>query len=91
MELERLVAWGVKPGRPALGVIKPFNKQPAASGNGTMVALNVESRAQVDALHKKALELGASDEGAPGLRGGTFYAAYFRDLDGNKLNFFHIG
>jgi predicted lactoylglutathione lyase len=53
-----------------------------------MVALLVKSPEQVDALHAKALELGGSDEGAPGARGGGFYAGYFRDLDGNKLNAF---
>ena len=91
MEMERLVAWAVKPGQPALGVIKPYNGQPSTVGNGTMVAIHVDSKDKVDTLHKKALELGGSDEGAPGLRGGTFYAGYFRDPDGNKLNFFHIG
>ncbi len=39
-------------------------------------------------LHAKALELGGTDEGAPGPSGDGFYAAYFRDLDGNKLNAF---
>ncbi|MGN6149257.1 MAG: VOC family protein, partial [Rhizomicrobium sp.] len=38
-----------------------------------------------------ALSLGATDEGAPGLRGDTFYGAYFRDLDGNKLCVFKAG
>ena len=36
----------------------------------------------------------AQDEGAPGLRdvgGDGFYAAYFRDLDGNKLDVFCYG
>lgn len=44
----------------------------------------------MDQLYAKALELGGTDEGAPGLRGDTFYAGYFRDLDGNKLNAFFI-
>jgi hypothetical protein len=35
--------------------------------------------------------LGGKDEGAPGPRGGEFYAGYFRDLDGNKLNAFVMG
>jgi len=56
-----------------------------------MVALEAKNAAQVDALHRKALELGATDEGTPGPRGGGFYAGYFRDLDGNKLNFFFMG
>jgi predicted lactoylglutathione lyase len=55
------------------------------------VALEAASAAQVDALHRKALELGGKDEGAPGSRGEGFYAGYFRDLDGNKLNFFFMG
>jgi predicted lactoylglutathione lyase len=53
-----------------------------------MIALDAESPQQVDALYAKAIELGATDEGAPGQRGEGFYAGYFRDLDGNKLNFF---
>jgi predicted lactoylglutathione lyase len=65
--------------------------KPASVGNGVMVALEAESAAQVDALHGKAMKLGATDDGAPGPRGGGFYAGYFRDLDGNKLNFFFMG
>ena len=53
-----------------------------------MVALAVGSTEKVDEIYAKALELGGTDEGAPGLRGDTFYAGYFRDLDGNKLNAF---
>ena len=77
-----------------LCVTRPFNGEKATPGNGAMVALQAESRALVDALHAKALELGASDEGAPGIREPEamgFYAAYFRDLDGNKLCAFNVG
>ena len=56
-----------------------------------MIALVVDSREKVDALYKKALELGGTDEGAPGPRFDGFYAGYFRDLDGNKLNAFFMG
>jgi predicted lactoylglutathione lyase len=56
-----------------------------------MVALQLDSTAKVDALHRKALQLGAKDEGAAGPRGEGFYAGYFRDPDGNKLNFFAMG
>jgi predicted lactoylglutathione lyase len=91
MENEQFIAWSARPDAPGLGVTKPFDKKPATVGNGVMVALEAASPAQVDALHRKALQLGATDEGAPGPRGGGFYAGYFRDLDGNKLNFFHMG
>ncbi|MFO1495307.1 MAG: VOC family protein [Lysobacterales bacterium] len=91
MEGERFVAWAVAPNQPSLGVIRPYNGQPATVGNGTMVALVVDSKDKVDALHAKALELGGSDEGAPGPRGEGFYAGYFRDLDGHKLNAFCMG
>jgi catechol 2,3-dioxygenase-like lactoylglutathione lyase family enzyme len=91
MENEQFVAWSVKPEQPGLGVTKPFDKQRATVGNGVMVALMVDSTAKVDALHRKALQLGGSNEGAPGPRGEGFYAGYFRDLDGNKLNFFCAG
>jgi predicted lactoylglutathione lyase len=56
-----------------------------------MVGIAADSRETVDRIHKKALELGGTDEGNPGLRaegGEGFYAAYFRDLDGNKLDVF---
>lgn len=88
MESDTFIAWTSAPDKPGLSVTKPFDGRPATVGNGVMVALVAESRAQVDAIHAKALELGGRDEGAPGLRGEGFYAAYFRDLDGNKLNAF---
>jgi catechol 2,3-dioxygenase-like lactoylglutathione lyase family enzyme len=91
MENEQFVAWSVKPDQPGLGVTLPFDKKPATVGNGVMVALQVDSTARVDALHRKAMQLGGSNEGAPGPRGEGFYAGYFRDLDGNKLNFFCTG
>ena len=91
MQDDRFVAWAVAPDKPSLGVIKPWDGKPATVGNGVMVALIVDSPAKVDALYRKALELGATDEGKPGPRGDGFYAAYFRDLDGNKLNFFCFG
>ena len=77
--------WGNGKGKPLFGVIRPYDGQPASVGNGTMVAVPASDKAQVDALHAKALALGGADEGAPGARGDNFYGGYFRDLDGNKL------
>jgi len=91
MEADTFIAWSTAPDAPALSVIKPFDGNAATVGNGVMVALAMDSRDKVDALHKRALELGAKDEGAPGERGPGFYAGYFRDLDGNKLNAFFMG
>ena len=91
METDSFIAWATAPTAPALSVIRPFDEKPATVGNGVMVALAMDSREQVDALHRKAIELGARDEGAPGPRGDKFYAGYFRDLDGNKLNAFFMG
>jgi predicted lactoylglutathione lyase len=91
MEMETFIAWATAPNTPMVAIIKPFDKQPATVGNGVMVALLASSKEQVDKIHKKALELGGKDEGAPGPRGPGFYAGYFRDLDGNKLNAFFIG
>jgi predicted lactoylglutathione lyase len=91
METDTFIAWSVAPEAPALSVTKPADGNAATVGNGVMVALGMDSRENVDALHRKALELGASDEGAPGPRGEGFYAGYFRDLDGNKLNAFYMG
>jgi catechol 2,3-dioxygenase-like lactoylglutathione lyase family enzyme len=89
METETFVAWAVSPTAPAVSVIKPYDGKPATVGNGVMVALVVDSPDKVKALYDKALSLGGTDEGPPGPRGDSgFYAAYFRDLDGNKLNAF---
>ena len=91
MEGDDFIAWSVKPDLPGLGVTKPFDKKAATVGNGVMVALAVDSEAKVNAMHRKALQLGGTDEGAPGKRSENFYAGYFRDLDGNKLNVFVAG
>ena len=89
MESDTFIAWGTSPAAPAVSIIKPFDGKTATVGNGVMVALAVDSPKTVQKLHAKALQLGGKDEGAPGPRGdGGFYAGYFRDLDGNKLNAF---
>ncbi|RYD64044.1 MAG: VOC family protein [Sphingomonadales bacterium] len=74
-----------KGGKPVLGVLKPVDGNAATVGNGSMVALDMPTRDEVDAFHAKALVLGGSDEGAPGERGPGFYMAYFRDPEGNKF------
>ena len=84
-EMERSVGWGTAPDAPALSVIKPYDGKAATVGNGSMTALAASTPEQVQAVHRKALELGGHDEGAAGPRGPGFYVGYFRDLDGNKL------
>ena len=91
MNMDTFIAWATGPGAPMLSIIKPFDGKAATVGNGVMVALAVDSKAKVDAVYKKAMELGAKDEGPAGPRGDNFYAGYFRDLDGNKLNVFFMG
>ena len=91
MEYDRFIAWSASPNAPGLGLALPFDGKPASVGNGVMVALVVDSTEKVDLLYNKALELGATDEGPAGPRGDGFYAGYFRDLDGNKLNAFCMG
>lgn len=88
-EDKRGVAWSNQAG-PMLMTIEPFNGEPACVGNGSMVALAASNPEQVRALHARALALGGVDEGAPGERADTFYAAYFRDMDGNKLAAFCV-
>jgi len=88
MESDQFIAWAVSPTQPSLGIIKPHDGKAATIGNGVMVALVVDKPEKVDRLYKKALELGGTDEGPAGPRGDSFYAGYFRDLDGNKLNAF---
>ncbi len=82
----RLAIWGTS--RPEFAVCTPHDGQPASVGNGAMVALLAPTRAMVGEVHARALSLGATDEGKPGIRGDNpdgFYGAYFRDLDGNKI------
>ena len=87
MEFDTFIIWKRGQEKPGLALTTPYDKNPATVGNGCMVAFEVEKPAQVDALYKKAMSLGATDEGPPGDRGYNYYGAYFRDLDGNKLNF----
>jgi catechol 2,3-dioxygenase-like lactoylglutathione lyase family enzyme len=88
MEADQFIAWGAPGGAAGIGLTKPFDGKPASVGNGVMVALAAKDKAQVDRLHALALSLGGTCEGP---RGEGFYAAYFRDLDGNKLNAFIMG
>ena len=89
MDFETFVAWGTPGGAAGVAASVPFDQNPASVGNGTMVALQAKDRAQVHRLHEIAMAHGGSDEGEPGPRGDDgFYAAYFRDPDGNKLNAF---
>ena len=92
---DNFTMYGSGLGKPGLAVCKPYDGNSATAGNGNMASIAVDSRAKVDALHAKALELGGSCEGPPGVRGdegpGAFYGAYFRDPDGNKLAAFCIG
>ena len=90
-DTEAFIAWSPGPGMPAISIVKPFDGNAATVGNGVMVAIAASSPEQVDKIYEKAISLGATDEGKPGPRGTGFYAGYFRDLDGNKLNAFFMG
>ncbi len=94
-DLGGFTMWGTSFDKPGIALTQPYNKQAAVAGNGNMAALVLDQRAKVDALHAKALELGGSCEGPPGLRGDegpqAFYGAYFRDPDGNKFCAFKMG
>lgn len=90
MDDESFVAWAAAPNSPGIGVTRPFDGNEPTVGNGMMVALAAGSTEMVDAIHARAMELGSKDEGAPGARSESFYAGYFRDLDGNKLCAFHM-
>lgn len=88
IEMETGVVWTIDGVWPGLSITKPFNKEPATVGNGVMVGFKAKDHEQVRRLYKIALANGGTDEGAPGPRIEGFYAAYFRDPDGNKLNAF---
>lgn len=86
-ETDTSAGWGWGIGTPMFIVGIPYDKNPATVGNGSMVSFGVDSKEKVDSLYKKAIELGGTSEGEPGLRGETIYAAYFRSPEGNKFNF----
>ncbi|WP_370234498.1 MULTISPECIES: VOC family protein [Henriciella] len=89
IDFETFIAWGTPDGPAGIAATKPFDGNTATVGNGTMVALQARDQDQVHKLYEIALANGGTDEGAPGPRGEDgFYAAYFRDPDGNKLNAF---
>jgi catechol 2,3-dioxygenase-like lactoylglutathione lyase family enzyme len=88
MEFDEFIAWGTPDGGAGIGLTKPFDGNPPSVGNGVMVALEAKDKDQVHRLYDIALANGGTDEGPPGPRGDTFYAGYFRDPDGNKLNAF---
>jgi len=87
---ERMQGYG-NGGQVMMMVCRPYDEQDAKPGNGNMLALFSPTRDAVDATYKAAIENGGADEGPPGLRGDTFYGAYFRDLDGNKICIFNMG
>ena len=91
MEFDTFIAWGKPDGAAGIAATKPFDGNPASVGNGVMVALEAKDRDQVHRLYDIAMAQGGTCEGPPGPRGEGFYAAYFRDLDGNKLNAFIMG
>lgn len=89
MESEQFTAWAASPDTPGFSVTTPFDGNAATVGNGNMIAFVVDSQEKVHLVYDKAIELGGTDEGPAGPREGGFYAGYFRDLDGNKLNVFY--
>lgn len=70
----------------------PFNGLPATWGNGTQISFAAVSRDEVNQAWSIAMQMGGSDEGAPGPRpqyGESYFGAYCRDPEGNKLCFVH--
>jgi catechol 2,3-dioxygenase-like lactoylglutathione lyase family enzyme len=88
---ERMQFYGSSATPGMIAISKPYDEQPATWGNGSMFGLPAATKEQVDAAHKAALAAGGTCEGAPGQRMPTFYGAYFRDLDGNKICVFNMG
>ena len=86
---DRIKFYGTEPGQPMVAICIPYDEQTQHPGNGNMLALPVK-RDDIARVYDKAIELGASDEGAPGERLPIFYGAYIRDPDGNKICFYEM-
>ena len=85
--------YGTADGVPLISIVRPFNGDAATVGNGSMASLMCESKDQVSAIHAIAIAQGGTCDGPPGPRGGDesgIFAAYFRDLDGNKISALHF-
>ncbi len=91
MDMGRIALMGTGMDAPMLAVCIPYDEGEPNPGNGNMVAFAAGSRENVDKLYARALELGGTDEGPAGERMPTFYGGYFRDPDGNKAVFYHMG
>ncbi len=90
MGLEHIKFYGTDAGGAMLAICTPADKGEQSTGNGQMIAIPGGSPEGAEALYNKAIELGATCEGAPGQRLPFFYGAYVRDLDGNKIAFYHM-
>lgn len=88
MDTGKAIGWAFPEGGPSIGITLPYDGNEACVGNGTMFAVMAKDEDQVRRVHAAALASGGSCEGPPGLRPNGFYAAYFRDPDGNKMNSF---
>lgn len=89
-ERDTAIGWAFPDGGPSIGICLPFDGNAANFGNGTMFAVMAKDEDQVRRVHAAALASGGSCEGPPGQRANGFYAAYYRDPDGNKMNTFCI-
>jgi catechol 2,3-dioxygenase-like lactoylglutathione lyase family enzyme len=88
---ERMQFYGSKETPGMIAISKPYDEKPATAGNGSMFGLPAASKAQVDAAYAAAIAAGGACDGPPGQRMPTFYGAYFRDPDGNKVCVFNMG
>ena len=88
---DRSFFWQIKGDDTTFAVFVPYDGELATVGNGNMTGISLDTTEDVDAMYDKAMELGANDEGEPGQRVTTFYGAYVRDPDGNKLTFYKMG
>ncbi len=80
-------------GKSAFGVLAAYDGGTASVGNGVTIGFQMDSPEALATFHAHALELGATDEGAPAKRGGEaspLSFGYFRDLDGNKICGYHV-
>ena len=92
VDIGRLAMIGKSMEAPMIAVCEPFDGKAPSCGNGSMVAFSASSKEEVNALHAKAMSLGATSEGEPGQRiDDVFYGAYARDPDGNKMAFYVFG
>jgi len=91
MESDRITMYAASADQPIFGICTPANGEPATFGNGTMIALPVDSHEAVDKFRDHALSIDTPEVSDINHNADlNFYGVYLRDHDHNKICVYHM-